>query len=74
MTSTPSLREVAGRGKDIFWNYTLKKKIVQMQRIETCSVDSLAIHLLNNWGLAVNESIHKDCKLKRIHKEVNIPL
>ena len=45
-----------------------------MQRIETCSVDSLAIHLLNNWGLAVNESIHKDCKLKRIHKEVNIPL
>ena len=35
---------------------------------------SSAIHLLNNWGLDIKESIHKDWKLKRIHKEVNIPL
>ena len=29
---------------------------------------------LSNWGLDIKESIHKDWKLKRIHKEVNIPL
>ena len=58
----------------IKWISIKKKKFVQIQRTETCPVDSLAIHLLNNWGLDIKESIHKDWKLKRIHKEVNIPL
>lgn len=47
-----------GGGVDIFWNYTLEKKFVQIHRIY-----SLPIHLLINWDLAVNESIHKDSKL-----------